>query len=220
MPDSGGRVKEEKERVDWDVERGQGMTGSYRLARLTAFTVVVATLIGFGAWSGAVSGYDTPNDQIRADAIVILTGDEGRLTTGSQLLTEGVAPRLLISGVHQSVTNSDIQRFSGLTDAAFNCCVELDRRAADTAGNAAETAQWAEDNGHQRLIIVTSDYHLPRSLLFMEAAMPGVELIPYPVRTAPPWHDAGAARLWVQEYAKFATVWLGFKLTTILDSNA
>ena len=61
-------------------------------------------------------------------------------------------------------------------------------------------------NGYESLIIVTSDYHLPRSLLEMKALMPGVELIPYPVRTSPPWRNPRAARLWLQEYAKFAAV--------------
>ena len=64
------------------------------------------------------------------------------------------------------------------------------------------------ENGYRSLIIVTSDYHLPRSLLEMRALMPGVELIAYPVRTTPPWRDFGASRLWLQEYAKFTAVWL------------
>jgi uncharacterized SAM-binding protein YcdF (DUF218 family) len=196
------------------------MTGSIRLARFMAFIAVSGALIGFGAWAGTVSGYETPDASLRADAIIILTGDDGRLTTGSQLLVEGLAPRLLISGVHQSVTRTDLQRISGLTDAAFNCCVELDRRATDTLGNAVETARWAQDNGYQRLIIVTSDYHLPRSLLHMEAAMPGIDLIAYPVHTAPPWRNAGAARVWVQEYAKFATVWMRSTLTASAGTTA
>lgn len=185
------------------------MKGSYRLARLTAFLLLVSALIGFGAWSGTVSGYDTPPAPVRADAIVILTGDDGRLAAGGQLLRDGAAPHLLISGVHPSVTNGDIRRHTGLSDAEFDCCVSLGRQATDTVGNAQETAAWVQSNGYQRLIIVTSDYHLPRSLLVMENAMPDAELIAYPVRTVPPWRDAGVSRLWIEEYAKFATVWLG-----------
>lgn len=176
--------------------------------RAFSFVFVLGGLIGFGAFSGLVSGYDTPDANLQADAIVVLTGDTGRLATGGELFRAGASPQLLISGVHASVTAQDIQNHTGLSDVQFNCCVELGREAADTAGNALETADWVGSNGYQRLIIVTSDYHLPRSMLEMDALMPDVEFIAVPVRTRPPWHDLGTARLWLQEYAKFAAVWV------------
>lgn len=70
------------------------------ILRLVAFIVLVLALIGFGSWAGTVSGYDTPDSSQQADAIVILTGDEGRLSAGGQILQQGQAPRILISGVH------------------------------------------------------------------------------------------------------------------------
>jgi uncharacterized SAM-binding protein YcdF (DUF218 family) len=176
--------------------------------RALSFVFVMGGLIGFGAFSGLVSGYDTPDANLRADAIVVLTGDTGRLATGGELLRAGASPQLLISGVHASVTAQNIQDQTGVSDGQFNCCVELGREAADTAGNALETADWVDTNGYQSLIIVTSDYHLPRSMLEMGALMPDVEFIAVPVRTNPPWRDLGTARLWLQEYAKFAAVWL------------
>lgn len=179
------------------------------ILRLVAFIVLVLALIGFGSWAGTVSGYDTPDSSQQADAIVILTGDEGRLSAGGQILQQGQAPRILISGVHPSVASGDLRPYTGLTTGQYDCCVELGREAADTVGNARETAEWVRTNGFTSLIIVTSDYHLPRSLIEMKAAMPHIDLIPYPVRTSPPWQDPAAARLWLQEYAKFATVWLG-----------
>jgi len=181
------------------------------LIRAFAFLIVTGSVIGFGAFSGLVSGYDTPDPQLRADAIIILTGDTGRLAAGENLLQHGQAPQLLISGVHPSVTTADIRAQTNFSDAQFNCCVALGHEAEDTAGNARETANWVHENGYQSLIIVTSDYHLPRSLLEMKAVMPNLEFIPYPVRTQPPWRNLAVARLWLQEYAKYATVWLGLK---------
>jgi uncharacterized SAM-binding protein YcdF (DUF218 family) len=181
--------------------------------RTTAFLFVLGGLIGFGGYSGLVSSYETPDTGVSADAIVILTGDEGRLAAGGQLLSDGQAGHLLISGVHPSVTIEDIRRHTSIPDTLFDCCVLLGREATDTAGNALETANWAAINGHQSLIIVTSDYHLPRSLLEMQAIMPNLELIPYPVYTDPPWRNPGTARLWVQEYAKFTAVWMKNRLS-------
>tara|TARA_R110000868_G_scaffold277963_1_gene537752 strand:- start:8602 stop:9195 length:594 start_codon:yes stop_codon:yes gene_type:complete len=196
------------------------MTQLSRFLRALAFLVVASSLAGFVFYAVRVSDYPEPADAIRADGIVVLTGDQGRLTSGVQLLQDGRAPQLLISGVHPSVTIADIRANTNLSNAEFDCCVQLGREANDTVGNARETAQWVQGNGFQTLIIVTSDYHLPRSLIEMEMAMPGIDLIPFPVRTTPPWRNPRAARLWVQEYAKYTTVWLGQVLFSPADAAA
>ncbi|WP_300540632.1 YdcF family protein [Maricaulis sp.] len=180
--------------------------------RALAFLFVAILIGGFMSYAIRVARYDPPPVSQRADAIIVLTGDTGRLATGGQLLRDGRSPQLLISGVHPSATVDDIKRHTGLTDAEFSCCVVLGREATDTIGNAREAGMLVRENGYRSLIIVTSDYHLPRSLLEMRTLMPGVELIPYPVRTPPPWHNARAARLWLQEYAKYTAVWVRYSV--------
>ena len=54
----------------------------------------------------------------------------------------------------------------------------MDRLALDTKGNAEHTAQWAELHGFKRVIVVTSSYHMPRSLEHLRHQMPAVDLIP------------------------------------------
>jgi uncharacterized SAM-binding protein YcdF (DUF218 family) len=54
-------------------------------------------------------------------------------------------------------------------------------------GNASETAAWAREHRFTRLILVTDDYHMPRSLAELELAIPEAEIYPYPVRTR--WTD-------------------------------
>lgn len=196
------------------------MTQLSRFLRTLAFLTVAFSLAGFGFYAMMVSAYPEPAASVRADGIVVLTGDQGRLTAGVQLLQDGRAAHLLISGVHPSVTIADIRANTNLSGAEFDCCVQLGHEANDTVGNARETAQWVRSNGFQTLIIVTSDYHLPRSLIEMEMAMPGVDFIPFPVRTVPPWSNPRAARLWVQEYAKYTTVWLGQVLFSPAETAA
>jgi len=172
-----------------------------------AFLLVAGLLIGFSSYAGRVSSWDAPV-AAQADAIVVLTGDEGRLAAGGALLRDGHAPVMLISGVHSSVSNTDILQYTGLDTAMLDCCVSLGRQAHDTVGNANETANWVDANGFDRLIVVTSDYHMPRSLLVMQRALPDTELVAYPVRTSPPWQRPASLRLWVLEFAKYAMVWL------------
>ena len=66
----------------------------------------------------------------------------------------------------------------------FECCVDIGYEAQDTPGNADETMHWAADQGFSKLIIVTSSYHMPRSLTELGRVMPDVRLVPYPVGRA------------------------------------
>src|SRR5262249_15369043 len=62
--------------------------------------------------------------------------------------------------------------------------------------------------GFSKLIIVTSSYHMPRTLAELGRVMPRAKLIPYPVvsrnfRTEPWWTHLATARLLFSEYVKF-----------------
>ncbi|WP_203294985.1 YdcF family protein [Maricaulis parjimensis] len=194
------------------------MLRSWEIARALAFFFVAILTIGFILFAMRVSGYEQDAGAEPADAIIVLTGDAGRLAAGAQLLRDGRAGHLLISGVHPSATSADLQDQTGLSEADFDCCVTLGRQATDTIGNAREADELVNARDFDRLIIVTSDYHLPRSLMEMKALMPGVEFIPYPVHTTPPWRNARAARLWLLEYAKYTTVQMRYALMPRTDN--
>jgi uncharacterized SAM-binding protein YcdF (DUF218 family) len=149
-----------------------------------------------------VSGWD------KADGIVVLTGGENRMEAGAKLLSEGRGKRLLISGVNRKVTREEMQRLLGLDAQTFNCCVDLGYEALDTVGNADETRTWANTNGYTKLIVVTSRYHMPRSLAELGLAMPGVKLSPFAVTPkrfpdAAWWLHAATTRVLLSEYLKY-----------------
>lgn len=113
-----------------------------------------------------------------ADAIVVLTGEEDRIHSAVELLKTKNGKRLLISGVSNSVSdNTILKTYAPKTANAF-CCIDLDRMALDTKGNAIHAANWANQHGFKKVIIVTSSYHMPRSLDHLQRTMPGIELIP------------------------------------------
>jgi uncharacterized SAM-binding protein YcdF (DUF218 family) len=159
-------------------------------------------LFSVNATRDDVSGWTT------ADGIVVLTGGEDRLETGAKLLSEGRAKRLLISGVNRKVTRGEMQHLLGLDGKTFNCCVDLGYEALDTVGNADETRTWARRNGYESLIVVTSRYHMPRSLAELALAMPQVKLLPhvvtpkrYPKKNW--WLHAATTRVLISEYLKY-----------------
>jgi len=64
------------------------------------------------------------------------------------------------------------------------------------------------DKGFSKLIIVTSSYHMPRSLTELGRVMPDVRLVPYPVvaqgfRKERWWRDFATTRILLSEYVKF-----------------
>jgi uncharacterized SAM-binding protein YcdF (DUF218 family) len=143
----------------------------------------------------------------KVDAIVVLTGGEGRIDEGIKLLKSGNAPVLFISGVGEGVTLSDI---APTLAQKWQDKIELGHKARDTEGNALEVREWALENQVTRLRIVTASYHMPRSLILLQNAMPSIILKPHPVFTARRYEERSVKqdllllKNLVVEYHKFA----------------
>jgi uncharacterized SAM-binding protein YcdF (DUF218 family) len=142
-----------------------------------------------------------------ADGIVALTGEEKRLNAAVALLEKGDGKRLLITGVHKEVTKDELKRIAH-GGKRFDCCADMGYQAEDTQGNADEAANWARRHDYKSLIVVTTNYHMPRSLTEFAADMPGVKLEPYPVAPeeidlAQWWRNPRALRVLNVEYAKY-----------------
>lgn len=175
---------------------------------LRAVGVVAVIIVGGFVWFLAQLQSDEAPPKNPADGIVVLTGGSSRISDAVDLLAGGYGKRLLISGVHWSNSTGEISRSLRDNKSWLACCVDLDYSAVDTRGNAAETRRWAHERGFRSLIVVTSNYHMPRAIVELTHSMPDVLLIPFPVigekwRDEPWWASGAAARLLVTEYAKF-----------------
>ena len=142
-----------------------------------------------------------------ADGIVALTGGASRIADAIELLASGRGKRLLISGAYRATNSKEISRLNPEFERWVRCCVDFDR-SLNTLGNAIETKRWAERRGFRSLIVVTSNYHMPRALAEIAHQLPDVALVPFPVvtdrRRAERWWAGGAsARRMVTEYVKY-----------------
>jgi uncharacterized SAM-binding protein YcdF (DUF218 family) len=178
---------------------------------LWALIIAVVVFIA-GFWGFAERVRAPPGPPPQAEAIVALTGGGmERLSAGVRLLEEHKGERLLISGVNRIVTDEELFAALDIDPELARCCVDLGRNATDTLSNASEAAAWARTHNYTRLILVTDDYHMPRSQVELSLAMPEVEIHPYPVRTR--WTDpalwrsdlAAASRLGA-EYVKYLVI--------------
>ena len=152
--------------------------------------------------------------------IVVATGGGRRVTTGLSLLENHHGSRLLISGTGKGVSIDDIiALIPSESDHPeqllhlMECCVDLGQAATNTRGNAIEAKDWANKHGYHHLLLVTADFHLPRSLIHFRSAMPEIEIIPYAVPsfeldhsnslTTRWWANPATIALIAKEYAKY-----------------
>jgi len=164
------------------------------------------------SWLGGLLWFATPpSGETRSattDAIVVLTGGSLRLQSGIDLLREGKGRKLFVSGVNQQVDLDDLLGISGHAPDWALCCIVLGHEAENTLGNAQETAQWIRGQGFRSLRLVTAWYHMPRSLLEFDRAMPEIDIVAHPVfpdqvKQERWWAWHGTAALLVNEYVKY-----------------
>lgn len=182
--------------------------------RALALLIIVALIwaVGLLAFGARVERSTPAEEPPVSDAVVALTGASTlRLEAAVKLLENGKGRRLLVSGVNKLATRKDIKSVTKAQKPIYDCCVDLDYTAADTAGNAEQIADWARSKGYRSLIVVTADYHMPRAMLEIRAALPGVKLTAYPVATETLdasrwWADGVQARRMTIEYCKYLAI--------------
>jgi uncharacterized SAM-binding protein YcdF (DUF218 family) len=176
---------------------------------LTMTIGIVAALVGIVGflWFAFNISTDEPHVDRNADGIVVLTGAASRIPDAIELLAAERGKRLLITGVHRATSAKEIARLTPLYSKFFTCCIDLDRSALNTFGNALETRRWAREHNFSSLIVVTSNWHMPRAMAELSHQLPDVALIAFPVmsekvKNEPWWSSLETARFLFAEYLK------------------
>ncbi len=184
------------------------------LARVIGFLTMTtsaagAVLLGAGfCWFVLTIPSEEVTLDRKADGIVVLTGAASRIPDAIELLAAERGKRLLISGVHRATSAREIARLTPLYSKFFSCCIDLDRSALNTFGNAIEAKRWAREHNFNSLIVVTSNWHMPRAMAELAHQLPDVALISFPVispkvKDEPWWSNLDTARLLFAEYLKY-----------------
>ena len=167
---------------------------------------VVLTAIGFFIFTDGIQR--SQPEPRTADGIAVLTGGVARIDEAMKLLAQQKAKRLLITGVNRTTSTEALKQLASEGDQLFSCCVDIDKEARNTIDNATEASQWVALHHYNSIIVVTSNYHMPRALAELGRVMPGVTLIPYSVivnnvRLDRWWTYPGTTRLLISEYLKY-----------------
>lgn len=100
---------------------------------------------------------------VKGDCALVLTGGPGRIRAGFDLLQRGDVRKLIISGVNPKVTIDDvfpqIDIYPGVQ--RFNVIIENNSRT--TYGNVVHSLPLLKNLRCQKVILVTSELHMPRA---------------------------------------------------------
>ena len=119
--------------------------------------------------------YDFPS---KVQGIAVLTGGKGRIEKALSIFNTNPKSKLLISGVHKKVSLDNIINSSNYNkDSIF-----IDKASESTLQNAAEIVKWAENNSLDDVLIITSYYHMPRSMALLNYFGKNINFFPIPVK--------------------------------------
>jgi uncharacterized SAM-binding protein YcdF (DUF218 family) len=128
------------------------------------------------------------NNKNNINNIVVLTGNAGRLAVGLDLMDNNINSRMLINNINSRMLITGVAKGVKYSDIIKNRDSKKDRidlgyNAQSTLGNALETALWIKERNINDIILITDNWHMPRTLLLFKASMPNREIVPYALKT-------------------------------------
>jgi uncharacterized SAM-binding protein YcdF (DUF218 family) len=113
-----------------------------------------------------------------ADVVLVFAGDSNRIETGYKIINEGYADTLIVSPANPEIIAEYNKRFNLRQTAT----AIIEDQAASTFENALYTTKLVDAHDFKNIILVTSNYHMPRSFFIMRLlTSPGVRIQRYPV---------------------------------------
>lgn len=180
--------------------------------------IIRLLIAGASLWCAAffvflLSMYVAADEEQHADALIVLTGGNARVERGFELLAEGSAPVLFISGVGSNVTLAEMLAAHTSIPVRNEILhrqpeIVFDYDASSTRTNATEAAAFVRKRNYKTIRLITAHYHMPRSFVEFRAALPGVTILREPVTpesfaNTKWWEDAASRKLILQEFHKY-----------------
>ena len=131
--------------------------------------ILLAYAFGFIAYAVLLPD---PIEEVEADAVIVPTGAAGRIARGLAVLRSGEATQMFVSGVDPEVTPQEFAAEFKVTRREMRCCVTLGNLAVDTHSNANEAGVWVSENEFTKVRLVTSDWHMRRTVLEFRDQLP------------------------------------------------
>lgn len=155
---------------------------------------------------------------IKTEVIVVLTGGQGRVEHGLEMLAQGAAPLLYITGVGEHVTTEQMleEHASPVAKGILyhaDVDIELDHVARSTVSNADQSAAFLRKRGIKSIRLITANYHMKRSMHEFKTAIPEITILadavfPEDFKRDEWWLHPNTRRLVFSEFYKYGAVLL------------
>ena len=159
-----------------------------------------------------------------AEAIVVFAGGVGesgkagggfqeRVTQAVALYRAGYAPKLIFSsGYVFTLREAEVMKAVAIDNGVPADAILLEEAAKNTYDNVRLTKQMLDRNGWNRILLVSSPYHMRRATMTWSKLAPDVAVVPTPVPQSQFYtHERGASleqiRGILHEYAALASYW-------------
>jgi len=191
-------------------------------ARRWLFVLALAVVVAIfhSQILGALGGYLVHEDPPqKADAVLVLAGDGwgNRILTAAQLVRDGYAPKVLVSGpdgaygLYESDLAIPFAVKHGYPQAYF---VPVNHARRSTRAEAVALLPEIRREGIRRLLVVTSNFHTRRAGQIFRDVAPDLTtlVVGAPDRNYTPhgwWHNREGQKTFVTEWEKTIAGWLG-----------
>jgi uncharacterized SAM-binding protein YcdF (DUF218 family) len=143
---------------------------------------------------------------LNPDAVVVLAGGRGRIEEGVRLYREGKGQHLFLIGLGPSVKKTDLYKDAEGVRSSEQ--VYLEKVSRNTLENAIFARELISRNNVRSMLLITSRYHMKRSLLIFRSLLPkDIAIYPHPVAsknsTETWWSHSGSMRLLFSEFYKY-----------------
>jgi len=139
---------------------------------------------------------------MKTDGVVVLTGGEGRIPRGLDVLRRRQAKAMLVAGVDREVKPGEFAAEYRIEPALMACCITLGFESVDTRSNGLEAARWIARRQARSVRLVTTDWHMRRAVSDLAGAAPeGTVIVEDAVPSRPSF------RILFLEYHKLLARW-------------
>ncbi len=148
----------------------------------------------------------------KTDAIVVLTGGTNRIFEAARLYNAGLSSMLFISGVGEDVGIKALEKQNHVRITYKRDHIYLGKEAKNTLQNAIEVSEMIRRHNLKSIRLVTSYYHMPRSVEEILKKNPDIVILEHPVYSKNVskrwWKRPKSFFLIASEYHKFIVVYL------------
>ena len=184
------------------------------------FLLAFVWFAGLVAFNYKISHYQV-DENVKTDAIVVLTGGAYRIKEAFRLLNENLSDTLFISGVEKKISLNSLLKAQHVAPVA-NKKIILENSSQNTVENAIEVNEWIRKNNIKSIRLVTSNYHMPRSLLEFQIQNKGLDVLVNPVFSknvsSKWWASSGTFCLISSEYTKYLLVYAKLLVVDFIEA--